>query len=295
MIRTTTDNYGWFEAPIIAPDFNENSYSITAISNDGNKKNEVLLADRFSENLKLFATTDPTFINPVYNYLWDTIKQNKLDEMFLNQAFKEIKNRKRGKDDEKFKEMKKSHLLSPNKTLLDIISEIKPYKIVNNKIIFSGYLNSIMAQTGARFVVDGILGSDDISSANNINVSDIEDINIITDPNEILRYTPFANGIIEITTKKGGITVQKNPIFDKLSKNGYKITRKFSAPDYSNEEVVGKDYRTTLLWEPAVKVNNEGEAEVLFYNSDIKGSFSGNIEGLINSEPVSVRFSYYVK
>jgi hypothetical protein len=295
LVQSITDNNGWFEAIISEQECDENDYSVTAIAKDGNKKNEIFLANRFGENLKLFAKAKPSFINPGFNYFTDASEPINLDGLLLSQTIKEIKNRNKDKNDAKFNEMRKASLLNPTKKLLDIIAEIKPYSIVGNKIIFAGNLNSINAQTGARFVIDGVLESDDISIVNSINVSDIEDIRIITDPSEILNYTSFANGIIEITTKKGKKPIEDNSSLKHTSKRVYKVTGKFEMPDYSAEKLIGQDNRTTLYWEPVVKINNSGETEVSFYNSDVKGSFTGTLEGIVNGEPVSIVFLYNVK
>ena len=294
LFQTTSDKFGWFNIPTIDLGYDELSYSPTAVTKDGNKKANVYLVNKFEEELKLLARTNPYFINPVYNYFGDSSGLKKIDDLLVTQSFLEIRNRERSKLHARMSDQRKKELLSPSKSLLEVIQELKPYKIVNNKIMFAGYNNSILAQTGARFVIDHVLMSDDISIANSINVADIENINIITDPNEILRYTPFANGIVEITTKTGGQS-EVSVKFNSNKRSYYKLSRKYSGPEYSQSKTTVADNRTTLIWEPSVIFNNNGETTITYYNSDVKGNFIGTLEGFVNGEPVSASFRYDVK
>ena len=61
---------------------------------------------------------------------------------------------------------------------------------------------------------------------------------------------------------------------------GYYGHREFYQPKYDVEENLFPDYRNTLLWAPSVFTNNQGEAKLEFYCSDINTLFIGNIEGV---------------
>lgn len=58
--------------------------------------------------------------------------------------------------------------------------------------------------------------------------------------------------------------------------------KEFYNLDYSSSEeseLNTVDIRNTLFWSPSVLTNNDGEATVSIYSSDLGSSFSINIEG----------------
>lgn len=63
------------------------------------------------------------------------------------------------------------------------------------------------------------------------------------------------------------------------SVQGYSESKQFYSPDYSRMKPQEKDYRRTLLWQPTITVNDNGEAVVEFYNSDVCNSLVATVEG----------------
>jgi hypothetical protein len=61
---------------------------------------------------------------------------------------------------------------------------------------------------------------------------------------------------------------------------GYYEQREFYQPNYDKESNSLPDYRNTLLWAPEVITNENGEATVDFFCSDINSSFLGIVEGV---------------
>lgn len=61
---------------------------------------------------------------------------------------------------------------------------------------------------------------------------------------------------------------------------GYYGHREFYQPNYDFEEDLFPDYRNTLLWNPSVITDINGEAELEFFCSDINTLFFGTIEGV---------------
>ena len=63
--------------------------------------------------------------------------------------------------------------------------------------------------------------------------------------------------------------------------DGYAIPEDFYHPDYSKHKLPEgqKDYRRTLYWNPNLKLNEEGEAEVTFYNNSRQTTLSIEAEG----------------
>jgi hypothetical protein len=62
----------------------------------------------------------------------------------------------------------------------------------------------------------------------------------------------------------------------------YYGTREFYKPDYDKEtgDAMVPDFRNTLLWEPSVFTDENGEATLSFFCSDINTDFVGRIEGV---------------
>lgn len=79
---------------------------------------------------------------------------------------------------------------------------------------------------------------------------------------------------------------------------GYYGEKMFYSPVYDKEttQVSLPDYRNTLLWAPIVPTNNDGEATVEFYCSDINTHFIGIIEGVGSVGQLgSTNFSFFVR
>jgi hypothetical protein len=62
----------------------------------------------------------------------------------------------------------------------------------------------------------------------------------------------------------------------------YYGTREFYKPNYDKDTIDPQipDFRNTLLWEPSVITDENGEANLSFFCSDINNDFVGRIEGV---------------
>ena len=95
-------------------------------------------------------------------------------------------------------------------------------------------------------------------------------------------------GIISITTKKGkelDDATRTLPARDVefASPLGYQTPAEFYAPAYATEKArrsMVPDYRTTLYWNPTVKLDDTGQAIVEFYTSDAPADYDITIEGI---------------
>jgi hypothetical protein len=76
---------------------------------------------------------------------------------------------------------------------------------MGNKIVFASIgINSFSYQDGALIVIDGVKVGTDAGILNSIPVTEIDKVNVYTDPIDIQRFTGLNNsGIVEIITKKG--------------------------------------------------------------------------------------------
>ena len=144
---------------------------------------------------------------------------------------------------------------------------IKPYQMINGRIVFQG-ISSLNATTGALIVIDGMKSGHDPRVLNYINPRDVENIQIHTASQDILRFDSFAgDGVIEITTKGSGITqkTSKKKIHQQTMRNPF--------------------------WMPRLNLDESGKIDFSYYNPNQKLSITGIIEGM-NEEGKIVRGSF---
>jgi len=107
---------------------------------------------------------------------------------------------------------------------------------------------------------------------------------------EILKFAPMIgskgnNGAIFFYSK-AGIKFENLPIDKQGMKSatiiGYSVIRKFYSPQYiTNVNSSRKtDFRSTLYWNPIVRTDSTGVANVSFYNSDQSGEVDVVVEGV---------------
>jgi hypothetical protein len=97
-----------------------------------------------------------------------------------------------------------------------------------------------------------------------------------------------ANGVVIIHTKTTEYKpkVQDGTIdqdaFQVFRVNGYSPTVTFVSPDYSKKEIsMQPDYRSTILWQPEVKLaEGEGKATLHFFTADLPGRYRIVVEGV---------------
>jgi hypothetical protein len=183
-------------------------------------------------------------------------------------------------------------------SVLDIIQEMKPYRLVDNTIVFTGEDENIprmMTQTGTIVVINGALQGSKIDILQNLLPSDITNINISTSLLDVHKYTPINfQGVIEITTIQG-IYKNRQPTIQ-LGMDIMNTNRTFYSPDYSIESPTSGDNRKTLYWNPSFQLRS-GEMRLLsFFTSDIKGTYYGTAEGVDKyGNPVRASFTFVVE
>ncbi len=163
-----------------------------------------------------------------------------------------------GKAGKKQKAATRQSGYSPERSIMDIIMQIKPYHIENGKITFGiSSLNSINNLDGALIVVDGIKYGTDVAILSTLPVQDIARITVSTNAMDIQRYSGMNNvGVIEITMKKSNGFVQ-------------------------NQKSVSKG--NTLYWEPDLIIDNSGRKVIDFLNTDKPGEVIITINGIAGS------------
>ena len=225
----------------------------------------------------------------LFNHYSDNILENRVvnkEQWRYNQRVDMIKYRNplllysgrygQGKIQEKKGTVKKGYdyeRFASYTSVLDVIKEIKDYKIVNREIIFTGRTSSPGVLRGAIIVLDGIAIGTDIEILNQISPKEIRNISISTWPSDIQRYTALNSvGIIEISTIRGRQDSNLSQIHE-FQQDMLMVDHKFSIPDYAIGDNPESDNRITLFWEPDISIERSTAGNVTFYTSDQTGIF----------------------
>ena len=107
----------------------------------------------------------------------------------------------------------------------------------------------------------------------------------------------FDGAIVSITTKTGDELDQALAVAPAIdvsiaSPLGYQTPAEFYAPAYATEKArrsMAPDYRTTLYWNPTVKLDDTGPAIVEFYTSDAPADYDISIEGVTQTGKIVQR------
>jgi hypothetical protein len=79
----------------------------------------------------------------------------------------------------------------------------------------------------------------------------------------------------------------------------YHRAKQFYSPEYkeaANENTVRNDFRSTIYWNPTVRTNAKGIAELEFYNSDDLSQFRVTIEGFANNGGIGrAEYKYFTQ
>ena len=169
-------------------------------------------------------------------------------------------------------------MLESATSILDVIKTIKPYRILNNMIVFFGSENSFNFQGGALIVLDGQQMGTDIGALSSISPLEVDHINVSTNPMDIQKYTGLNSvGVIEIY-QKGSKSKEKEPFGDSQSvQNGKYRTSGLFPADPVNAK---RDDRTTLRWIPEQKVDSSGEFEFSVTAGKVISDFIIEVQGL---------------
>jgi len=115
-----------------------------------------------------------------------------------------------------------------------------------------------------------------------------ESIEILRPEDSFARYgfrAPCGAYVVE-TKKNFGDYVIPDASIEVYRLEGYCVRKEFYVPDYDQPEVkhdTTPDLRTTIYWNPIVRTNEEGRAEVGFFTADNTGSYSYVLEGIGNN------------
>ena len=145
----------------------------------------------------------------------------------------------------------------------------------------------------------------DEPAINSIQVADIEAIEIfLRDDLGTVRNTYQNDGVVSIITKKEKkqprmtaaqieAMLPKSNVID-FYPLGYVKERKFYEPKYNTPESKNtNDYRTTIYWNPEIRVTKKGQVDLEFYNGDGNGKYKVVVEGNDMEGNVGRKVFYY--
>ncbi|MCC3153256.1 TonB-dependent receptor plug domain-containing protein [Hymenobacter sp. BT770] len=172
--------------------------------------------------------------------------------------------------------------------------------IRNPSVIIRGG-STITGNASPLFLLDGApVGFQDIA---NYQASEVESIEVLKGPQAAIYGSQAANGVIGVYTRRGSPAYKPSsesaPGVVVLNMPGYHCGREFYVPRYDSPHT-NREFpdtrRATLYWNPSVRTDAAGQAEVTFFTSDAKGGFQLQAEGLSGAgQPAQGRGSLRVE
>ena len=146
-------------------------------------------------------------------------------------------------------------------------------------------------------MIDGII-INDLNVLADLNPERVEKVEVVKTP--YLTGDKILHGIVNVITKTGDFSDISMPEYAVMLP--YKVVEEvpdFVAPDYSDPKVISSrtpDLRNTLYWNPLIKTDSSGKANLTFHTSDLPGNYIIDVHGISDSgKIVVVRKSFRVR
>lgn len=266
---TTTNSEGIFSFPNLYMS-NVDDFSTKATDSEGKRELKVNLIKNLEGQISVYIADNMQKYSLINSEKVANESYFNNNEDLFTRAPKVLKVNTQGLDNQR-------KLLSSATSLMDVIKTLKPYKIVNNQIVFFGSENSLNYQGGALFVLDGQMMGTDIGVVQNLSPSEIDHINVSTNPMDIQKYTGLNSvGVIEIYQKKAQVTEPETPKETTEKHDGeFRIANVFPTEQINPK----RDNRTTLLWIPDQKVDQTGLFEFEVTTGKVISDFVIEVQG----------------
>jgi len=184
----------------------------------------------------------------------------------------------------------------------EVFFELVPGIILRTKK--SGYEMKITNPLTGNFyeepplvMIDGVI-INDLNVLADLDPGKVEKIEVVKTP--YLIGDLVLHGIVNVITRAGDFSNITMPDFAVVLP--YKVIDDqyvFLPPDHTDESDALRripDLRNTLYWDPSVKTNINGEAEIEFFTSDAEGIYAIKIHGITaDGEKISVNKKFHVK
>lgn len=141
----------------------------------------------------------------------------------------------------------------------------------------------IRGQGTPLYLLDGMPVDESILQS--INQFDISRIEILKSPGTVGIYGGRGGGgVIALYTQRGFTEIEEIETGDHIIVHrlgGFSKTRQFYSPRYGDgQQRSTPDYRTTIYWNPMVRTNADGKAQVTFYTADRSSLYRVIAEGI---------------
>lgn len=129
----------------------------------------------------------------------------------------------------------------------------------------------------------------DVNGLMGVMPGEVESVEIfLRDDLGTVNRTYQTNGVLVVNTKKIETTrISKEELANLLPKYnvitftplGYVPHKVFYSPKYNPGDTPTADFRTTIYWNPAIELNEEGKGTLQYFNADGRGSYKVVVEG----------------
>jgi len=286
---------------------------------DNKFRNLILQPEHADKNMILEIESPFSGILPVSNTIRDTFNRSRLkvfEELSFNYQVAKIygiKSKKEADLKDKPERKKRRFYGIPEMNIFlddyiklpsmeEVFIELVPGVILRSRK--SGYemkitnpLTGIYYNEPPLVMIDGVI-INDLAVLVNLDPETVEKIEVVITP--YLIGDLILHGIVNVITRSGDFSNVTIPEYAVILP--YKIIETppvIIFPDYSVEMYRlsrAPDLRNTLYWNPSVKTNSNGEAEIEFWTSDYPGIYTINIQGITDTgKKISLHKSFTVK
>ncbi|RAI95028.1 TonB-dependent SusC/RagA subfamily outer membrane receptor [Algoriphagus yeomjeoni] len=145
-------------------------------------------------------------------------------------------------------------------------------------------VGSVTSGTQPLYLLDNM--PVDAGTLMQVNPSMVKSVDVFKDPAKAAIFgAQGANGVIAVYTKTGGeiFTNEKGSLVTRFG--GYAVPREFYLPKYDTKTVENAmvDERATVYWNPLVTLDEKGETNLEFFNTDLAKRLVIVIEGMDES------------
>lgn len=191
------------------------------------------------------------------------------------------------------------YLLFPTmeETIREIIPMVQHRKIKNVSTI-RVYFSDINRQATVApvYIIDGVM-TDDTDYFMRLKPTEVSKIKIVNTREKLKTFGAIGRGGVIMVETKITDNFEKVPR-SKQSFVVYGLSEPVQVKEFNGTVLKGRvpDLRSSLYWNPELKLDENGEATFTFYTSDVTGDYSLLLEGITTSgEPVSLEGTFSVE